>query len=170
MDDKSFFDRFSGLKFGAIVASISSAWMLYLFITKSVISPSSRFSLLLIPLCLFVGIFLAIKSARKKNNDKLSFSEGLKVGLQTAVAYSIIMAVVTFICQAIIYPEFSIDAIANAKERGIQEKVNPKLMADVLSKMKEDVKVGSQVTKTIFGGLLTGTICSVLFSLLMKKE
>jgi len=162
--------RFHGFKYGAIAACISGIWMVYLFTTKSVISPMGRFSLLFIPLLLFVGCYFSIRNLRDKKQDGLmSFSDGLKTGLQTALAYSLVMAAATFVCQTIIYPEFTIDAIANAKAHGIAEKVDPKLMSEVLNKMKQDIGIGSQLTKTIFGGMLTGTIFSVLASLLMRK-
>jgi hypothetical protein len=159
-----------GLQYGSYAGLISSVWMIYLFSTHTVISPSGRFSMLLIPVCLFGGIFAAIFFQRKKQSGSLTFKEGFKTGLLTAATYSVIMAIITFVCQSIIYPEFSIDAIANAKAHALAEKVDQKLMNDVLTKMEEDIKIGAQVTKTIFGGLLTGTIFTALCAGLMRRQ
>ena len=48
-------------------------------------------------------------------------------------------------------------------------KVSMDLQLQKLNKMKQDISVSSQITKSIFGGMLTGTIFSVLASLLMRK-
>jgi Protein of unknown function (DUF4199) len=170
-DNKTFFEKFLGFKFGFIAATISSVWMIYLFATKSVISPIGRVSMLIVPLALFAGVYFSIYQFRKKATDgKMSFRDGFKTGLQSIVAYSLLIAFATFICQSIIYPEFSIDVIANAKERGIAEHVDVVKMNDILNKMKHDAMIGPQITKTVFGGLFMGSIFSLLCAGLMRKE
>ena len=162
--------KYIGLQYGGLAGLISSTWTIYLFASHIVISNIGRFSMLLIPVCLFGGIFTSVILHRKRQGGLIQFKEGFKTGLLATLTYAVIMAIVTFVCQAIIYPEFSIDAIANAKAHGIAEKVDPKLMSDVLTKMEEDIKVGSQVTKTIFGGLLTGTLVSLVAAGLMRRQ
>ena len=170
-DNKTFFEKFLGFKFGIIAASFSTLWMIYLFVTKSVISPIGRVSMLIVPVALFAGVYFSIYQFRKKAMDgKMSFKNGFKTGLQSIVAYSIIIAFATFICQAVIYPEFSIDVIANAKAKGIAEHVDVKIMNDILNKMKHDAMIGPQITKTVFGGLFMGSIFSLLCAGLMRRE
>jgi hypothetical protein len=162
--------KYIGLQYGGLAGIISSAWTIYLFSSHIVISNLGRLSMILIPACLFGGVFISIILHRKKQNGLIQFKEGFKTGLLATATYAMMMAIVTFVCQAIIYPEFSIDAIANAKAHGIAEKVDPKLMSDVLKKMEEDIKIGAQVTKTIFGGLLTGTLVSLVAAGLMRRQ
>lgn len=162
--------KYIGLQYGGLAGVISAAWTIYLFASHIVISNLGRLSMLLIPVCLFGGIFVSIHFHRKHQGGLIQFKEGFKTGLLSTLTYALIMAMITFVCQAIIYPEFSIDAIANAKAHAVAEKVDPKLMNDVLAKMAEDIKVGSQVTKTIFGGLLTGTLISLVAAGLMRRQ
>lgn len=164
--------NFIGVQYGTITGVITSAWMIYNFSTHSNFFVSSKvITLLLTPISLFLGILLTIYNFRKQtSSNKLSFIDAFKIGLQSALVYTLLTTITTFFCQTILYPEYSIDAIADTKAQGIALKIDPKIISDRLLKIEEELKIKTQITTTLFGGLFGGTIFSIFCAAFMRRQ
>ena len=161
---------FGGFKWGLIASCLPSIIFIYFSVKKDIIS-HAPFIFPIVISCLLLGCFSSIIYLREKIQlGKLSFTDGFKIGMQTSIGYAIIISITIFICQTIIYPEFPIDAIAFAKEKGIKEHVSPEKIKQILGYMKQDISIGSQITKFVFAILVVGAFSSFLFSGLLRKD
>lgn len=116
--------------------------------------------------------FYGIKAYKSANNDILTLSEALKVGLAIAVIGGIITALYSYIHYEFVYPEF----IEMQRETAYNQMVerSPDMTNEQIEKAMSisDIFMNSTFfsLSAILGSLIFGLIISLIIGLIMKKE
>lgn len=116
-------------------------------------------------------IIYAISQFKKNNNNLLSLSEAIKVGLMTAIISALIFAVYNIIFNYFIDPEF-IDKMMEVSREKLLE--NPNMTEEMVDKSLE---IGKKFANPILGSTIWvalsaifGLIYALIGGLVMKKE
>lgn len=105
-------------------------------------------------LCFFLEILFIVyvtKSFKERNNNQLSFQEGLKIGIIIMLITGFFYSVSSFVYDTYIDPDFQVNTVIN-----MLEKYNP----SELEKVKQQMEYSKQSPSSI--GILTSTIWFII--------
>lgn len=121
---------------------------------------------------MIIAIVLGIKAFKASNNQLLSLSQALKIGIGTALIGGIIMAVWMILLMTVIEPDMVEQIVKIAREQMIRQHPNM---------TKDQIDMGVSMTRkftsptinsamVLIANLFLGLIISVITGFIMKKE
>ncbi len=158
------------MNYGFILALISIAISVILFVTENHVDRPLWSSLMSIAIMILVLVY-GIKAFKKDNGGFLSLGEALKAGLAIALIAGIIGAIYNYIFMTYIEPDFIAKTLEFTSEKMYEQNPN---MTEEQAKMTMDMtekfmSPGIMIAISIIGSLFLGFIISLIAGLIMKQ-
>lgn len=136
------------------LALLAAATRIFIDLIPKLTGMNPIFYYLSFILCFFLEILFIVyvtKSFKEKNNNQLTFQEGLKVGIIIMLITGFFYSVSSFVYDTYIDPNFQVNAILE-----VVGKYNP----NELEKIKQQMEYSKQSPSSI--GILTSTIWFII--------
>ncbi len=159
------------LNYGLLLGLVSVLFGVIIYITNSYTQQSWVISIAGFAI-LIASIVLGINGFKKENNNLLSLSQALKVGIGIAMIGGLIGAAWMYILMNYIEPDM-VNQIVNAAEEQMIEQ-NPNMteaqIETAIEITRKFTSPGINTAISLIGNLFFGFIISIFAGLIMKKE
>ena len=159
----------SNLTNGLILALIGIVYSLLMYFLDLSLNKTQAYVFMLIQVAM---LYFLLKSYRDTfMHGQITYGESVGAGVIICLYYSIIMAIFTYLLYTVIDPDLMAKQLAQSEEV-MRAKANiSEAQIEAGMKFTEKImKPGVMAISTVFMGMISGTILSLIVSIFVKKE
>jgi hypothetical protein len=160
-----------GLKYGLIMGLISAVTAAINYATKLFLNQGASLGFSLLSIVITIVIFvLAFREFKSQNEGFMKLGQGFMTGFWATVISSLIGAAFIYVWLTVIDPtimeQIKESSIAQMEKQGLSDEQIEQGLAMTSFTLKPMFLVGS----TLIGGIIFGSIISLIVAAIMKKE
>ncbi len=158
----------ANLNTGLILGLLGIVWTLFLWFIDQSLNQTLGYVFFIV---IIAGLVLGIRSYRDKyKNGFITYGHSLGAGVIIMLYYSIITAAFTFILYSYIDPGLTDKMLAMTEIKMLEKGVPESMIEQSLKMSAKFMAPWLMAISGIFGGVLMGTVLSLIVSIFTRKE
>ncbi len=157
------------LNYGLLLGIVTVTIGIVMYLTNNTLKPHWIFSVISI-LSLIIIISYGINTFKTNNNDYLTLTDALKIGIGIAIIGGLINVIWLLLLTTVIEPNHYQQLIELEKEKLMERNLSKAKIEQSISAMEKIISPFFTITISLIGNLFFGFIISLIGGLIMKKE
>jgi hypothetical protein len=168
------------IKFGLYTGILLGVWTISCFSIVSWLNHSMNLSIparkiraysgLFSIVILVVGVYLAIKEAKRSNGNQIRYAEAVKTGVIVSVITGVVVAFFSYLYCTVINPGYADHMVKEAEQAMVAAHDTTEKISQQLTKVKQEFSTSSQVIMALAGQIIVGSICSLIIGIFVRSK